>query len=302
MASAFPEVLASLPERSLFQFPPSNIPFSQPPPAAGTTGLASPPLFTIPGDIFSASLDPKVPLTIAIVYAVTVKLLNRYNRSTNKAPWAVSKTRAFRLFVVLHNVLLAVYSAWTCLGMWRTMRASVASPSGPSGLAGTVDSLCRISGSPGLGEGLFFDQGLGSWTSLSDQVTSSDQAAIISQGLPSDITPGRLWNDGLAFYGWIFYLSKFYEVIDTLIILAKGKQSSTLQTYHHAGAMMAMWAGIRYMGTPIWIFVLFNSGIHAMMVSPSSSPMSCASTYKNSTPTTPSPPSRSRSPRPSSAP
>lgn len=263
MASAFPEVLASLPEKSLFSFPPTNIPLPQPPPPAGTAGLASPPFFTIPEDIFHATLDPKVPLTIAAVYAVTVKLLNRYNRSTNKRPWAISKTSAFRFFVVIHNVFLAVYSAWTCYGMWNALKSSIASPSGPNGLAGTADSLCRISGAPGLGEGVFYDRELESWTSL------SDKAAITSEGLPDSSTPGRLWNDGLAFYGWIFYLSKFYEVLDTLIILAKGKPSSTLQTYHHAGAMMAMWAGIRYMGNPIWIFVFVNAGIHAMMVSPS---------------------------------
>ena len=263
MGSEYAEVLASLPEKSLFSFPPVNVPFPQPPPPAGTTGLASPPLFTIPENIFSAALDPKVPVTIAAVYAVTVKALNRYNRSTNKRPWAISKTHAFHFFVVLHNVFLAVYSAWTCYGMWRALKSSVASPSGPSGLAGTADSLCRISGAPGLGEGVFYDQELGSWTSL------SDKAAITSEGLPDDTAPGRLWNDGLAFYGWIFYLSKFYEVLDTLIILAKGKPSSTLQTYHHAGAMMAMWAGIRYMANPIWIFVFVNAGIHAMMVSSS---------------------------------
>ncbi|KAJ3498664.1 hypothetical protein NLG97_g953 [Lecanicillium saksenae] len=76
---------------------------------------------------------------------------------------------------------------------------------------------------------------------------------------------GRLWNEGLAYYGWIFYMSKFYEVLDTFIIIAKGKPSSTLQTYHHAGAMLSMWAGMRYMSAPIWLFVLFNSFIHALM-------------------------------------
>ena len=76
-----------------------------------------------------------------------------------------------------------------------------------------------------------------------------------------------MWNEGLAYYGWIFYLSKFYEVLDTFIILAKGKLSSTLQTYHHAGAMLCMWAGMRYMSAPIWQFVLINSFIHSLMVS-----------------------------------
>lgn len=133
--------------------------------------------------------------------------------------------------------------------------------------------------------------------------------------MPSDSAQGRFWNEGLAFYGWIFYLSKFYEVLDTLIILAKGKQSSTLQTYHHAGAMLCMWAGIRYMASPIWVFAFVNSAIHAMMVSPpppaSPAPSFCPSgsgrklfvlTWSFSTPTTPSPPSASGSPSPSSAP
>ena len=67
----------------------------------------------------------------------------------------------------------------------------------------------------------------------------------------------------------MYMLTKSYkdEVVDTLIILAKGKRSATLQTYHHAGAMLCMWAGIRYMSPPIWMFCLVNSGIHFLMVS-----------------------------------
>jgi hypothetical protein len=91
---------------------------------------------------------------------------------------------------------------------------------------------------------------------------------LAADGLgPETTDAGRIWNEGLAFYGWFFYISKFYEVVDTMIILAKGKKSSLLQTYHHAGAMLCMWAGIRYMSPPIWMFVLVNSGIHAIMVS-----------------------------------
>ncbi|KAK9472717.1 GNS1/SUR4 family-domain-containing protein [Dipodascopsis tothii] len=76
---------------------------------------------------------------------------------------------------------------------------------------------------------------------------------------------GGIWDKGLSYYGFLFYLSKFYEVLDTAIILAKGKKSSLLQTYHHAGAMMSMWAGIRFASPPIWIFVVFNSLIHTLM-------------------------------------
>ncbi|KAI8640076.1 ELO family [Parasitella parasitica] len=78
-------------------------------------------------------------------------------------------------------------------------------------------------------------------------------------------TDNFLWNEGLGYWGYLFYLSKFYEVIDTAIIIMKGRRSSLLQTYHHSGAMITMWSGIRYQAQPIWIFVVFNSLIHSIM-------------------------------------
>uniref|UniRef100_A0A1D1ZDU8 Elongation of fatty acids protein sre1 n=1 Tax=Anthurium amnicola TaxID=1678845 RepID=A0A1D1ZDU8_9ARAE len=74
-----------------------------------------------------------------------------------------------------------------------------------------------------------------------------------------------LWNNALGYWGYFFYLSKFYEVVDTIIILSKGRRSSFLQTYHHAGAMITMWSGMNSKAPPIWIFVVFNSFIHSIM-------------------------------------
>lgn len=254
-------MMGSLPDSKLFSFPPAAAAVAVPP-APVPMSIMRP--FNIPDNIYMGALDAKVPLTIAAAYAITAKLLNIYNRSNNKKPWAISKTRPFHIFVVLHNIFLAVYSAWTFWGMLSGMRRSVVSPFGPGGLAATADSLCRLQGPPGLGNAIFFDDATAGWTSLS---TKGASALLAGNGNPSNTEAGRLWNEGLAYYGWIFYLSKFYEVLDTLIILAKGKFSSTLQTYHHAGAMMCMWAGMRYMSAPIWVFVLFNSFIHALMVS-----------------------------------
>lgn len=56
-------------------------------------------------------------------------------------------------------------------------------------------------------------------------------------------------------YCYIFYLSKFYEVLDTVILLGKGKKVGMLQSYHHTGAMWTMFAGYSTMSMPIWIFV-----------------------------------------------
>lgn len=246
----------TLPPSDIFQFPPSPEPLALQPSSPGST-LSSPP-FAIPKSWFTGALDVRVPITIASVYAVTVSLVNACNRSRGNKAWPVSKTKTFFWFVVAHNVFLAVYSAWTFVGMLGALRRTLQSWSGPNGLAGTVDSLCKIHGTTGLGNAIAYDGS--SWVSQSPNVL------VNAIGNPESTDLGRLWNEGLAFYGWIFYLSKFYEVIDTVIILAKGKRSSTLQTYHHAGAMMCMWAGIRYMSPPIWMFVFVNSFIHALMV------------------------------------
>lgn len=249
----------SSPSPDLFSFPPKNDPRTLLPPAPGSTLTA--PLFSIPSWLYSAALDVKVPLTIATVYAVTVTYTNAYNRSTGHKPWAISKTKAFKLFVIAHNILLAVYSGWTFVAMFGTLQRSIQNPSGPAGLVGTVDSLCKIQGIDGPGNAVIYDPTTSAWISQ-----SPSNVFLTKAGTPDSTDLGRIWNEGLAFVGWFFYLSKFYEVLDTAIILAKGKRSGTLQTYHHAGAMMCMWAGIRFMSPPIWMFVFVNSGIHTLMV------------------------------------
>lgn len=74
-----------------------------------------------------------------------------------------------------------------------------------------------------------------------------------------------LWDQYILRYGYLFYLSKFYEVVDTAILLLKGTKVKPLQVYHHSGAIAAMYAGVRFQSTPILFFVLFNSFIHALM-------------------------------------
>ncbi|RPB21178.1 hypothetical protein L211DRAFT_760994, partial [Terfezia boudieri ATCC MYA-4762] len=184
---------------------------------------------TIPADIYNAFLHPAVPLTIAILYATTV---HYYNSKATGQPYWLSKTKAFKYGVLLHNLGLAVYSLWTFIGMTRILHGTII---GPNLLSG----------------------GYSNFSSSSSHLTIDVSGTEL-------VRPG-LWNAGLGYYGWIFYLSKFYEVIDTMIIIAKGKKSSSLQTYHHAGAMVSMWAGIRWMAPPIWIFCWYNSGIHTLM-------------------------------------
>jgi len=185
--------------------------------SAGEPSLVVPQHVPIPADIFAALLDVRVPLTIAAVYAVSAHL---FNHRANGQPYPIAKTRLFKAFVVAHNIFLAVYSAWTFVGMVRGLHKAL----DKSSLPNAVGSLCKI--------------------------RQETRGVLMGNGTSSGIEgsydgmPG-LWEGALAWYGWWFYLSKFYEVIDTAVIILKGRKSSLLQTYHHAGAMICMWAGIR---------------------------------------------------------
>ncbi|KAF8941505.1 fatty acid elongase [Dissophora ornata] len=75
---------------------------------------------------------------------------------------------------------------------------------------------------------------------------------------------GTFWNS-LGYYSYYFYLSKYYEILDTIIILLKGRRSSLLQTYHHAGAIITMYLGYNYRAHPIWVFTTLNSFVHTIM-------------------------------------
>ena len=259
LSDTSPQVKLTTLPISYFQFPPAPAPATVPPPPANyhQPTLARP--FTIPTNIYNDLLKPQVP--IALVYMSLVSILNQVNANRNHKPWLISKTRIFKLLVILHNISLAAYSAWTFVGMINALHQSLPTWEEDWKISKTADALCKLHGPRGAGSAATYNVTTGAW-GITNRVFH-----LAADGLTPEATDaGRIWNEGLAFYGWLFYLSKFYEMVDTLIIVAKGKKSSLLQTYHHAGAMLCMWAGIRYMSPPIWVFVLVNSGIHGIMV------------------------------------
>lgn len=185
--------------------------------AAFNASLAKAPVLPKPrnvplGSIFDLTMDIKTPLYAALLYVLVVSYINHQpNRRSYDGP-------ALKSFVVVHNIALSAYSAWTWWGM----------------VSWIVPHLVQ-----GARNGDFK-------TAYCDH--------------DNELFPGVL-----GYYGYLFYLSKYYEFIDTFVILLKGKKSSALQTYHHAGAIISMYVGIKYLATPIWGFVVWNSFIHTIM-------------------------------------
>ena len=260
MASVLGDMFSfvALPPLSLFNIRDLfSSPASLAPPVSEHT-FAKP--FTINPTVYANLLHAAWPFTIAAVYILAVKKVNEINMKRDYQPWAVSKTNIFFFLVLLHNFLLAIFSGWVFSGMLNAIRISWPGWQGEKPGAQAMDALCKLHGPRGLGSAATFKTNTDSWA-------FTDRTMKLLDGQPDPTDVGRIWNEGLAFYGWIFYLSKFYEVVDTAIILAKGKKSSDLQSFHHAGAMVCMWAGIRWMSPPIWMFTFINSGLHTLMVS-----------------------------------
>ncbi|KAL8760807.1 MAG: hypothetical protein Q9184_003030 [Pyrenodesmia sp. 2 TL-2023] len=255
ISSHAPTLYPTLPPWTLFKIlPPPAEPRVLPPPIHDAT-LAKP--FNISSEVYNNALHVSVPITFAIGYALVVTYLNGQNKKRDNKPWAFSKSSVFYVLVLLHNVFLTIYSAWTCIGMINAIRHTWPGSEGEHKLARAADALCKLHGPRGYGSAATYGS--------DNQWSFTDRLMKLDAGLPDTTDVGRLWNEGLAFYGWLFYLSKFYEVLDTFIILAKGKNTAFFQTYHHAGALFCVWSGIRYMSPPIWMFVIVNSGIHTLM-------------------------------------
>lgn len=75
-------------------------------------------------------------------------------------------------------------------------------------------------------------------------------------------TDGSLWASGLGAWSTIFYISKYYEFIDTWILVLKGKPASFLQVYHHTGIAFIMWGAVASQSAWLLFVVLLNSVIH----------------------------------------
>jgi len=71
----------------------------------------------------------------------------------------------------------------------------------------------------------------------------------------------------LFFWAYIYYLSKFYELFDTLLQMIKGRRppSYFLHVYHHSVVMYMSWGWLEYSMSLMWAGLLFNTLVHTIM-------------------------------------
>ncbi|EKX50081.1 hypothetical protein GUITHDRAFT_67434, partial [Guillardia theta CCMP2712] len=72
-------------------------------------------------------------------------------------------------------------------------------------------------------------------------------------------------NGRLFFWSYLFYLSKYYELLDTIFLVLKKKPLDFLHCYHHAIVPFSAWLGFQGWYMPIITGCLFNSAVHVVM-------------------------------------
>jgi hypothetical protein len=167
----------------------------------------------LPENAFVATLmRPEIVVCLALLYLVSKKPLQVFVRASGWNP----KNDAFRMFIAVHNLALAIFSAVCAYNSWPIVIQHFRT-------RGFIATYCDQDGS------LWTTSGLGAWSTL-------------------------------------FYISKYYEFLDTWILVLKGKEASFLQVYHHTGIVLAMYGGVASQSAWLIFVVLLNSVIHTFMV------------------------------------
>jgi hypothetical protein len=89
-------------------------------------------------------------------------------------------------------------------------------------------------------------------------------SVLVKKGVSSET--GFYFNEpGIRWILFMFYLSKYYEYVDTMILYAKNKEPIFLQKFHHVGATFVWHLGYIYEFEGVYFASLINSGIHTIM-------------------------------------
>ncbi len=141
---------------------------------------------------------------VLLAYIASIPLLAAVRDALGVSP----RCRAVRAFALVHNVALALFSAWVAANAWPSLASRVAT--------GGLVALC-------------------------------------------DFPPDEAW------LSLVFYFSKYYEFVDTWLVVLAGKRPSLLQVYHHAGIVVVMRGALAAGAGPIVVLTALNATVHAAM-------------------------------------
>ncbi|OJJ97480.1 hypothetical protein ASPACDRAFT_80375 [Aspergillus aculeatus ATCC 16872] len=181
-----------------------------------------------------------IPIMTVAIYLLAVFYMNRRNRGRSHKPWISTTGGWAGTMIVAYNSALSAFSAWIFLSSFRVLQRRWPSSNDPDYASRAVDILCNVDGGHSNG----FQ--------------------------PSRDHPGR--SNSIAYYTWLFYLSKYVELVDHVITLTKGKEVSFAHVFHHSGAILALWVAVRCaevgrLGVASLAGMMANTAFHTVIYS-----------------------------------
>ena len=157
-------------------------------------------------DIF---LRPEVVAGLLVIYLVSKPVLVFIRDAIGVNP----KSEALKMFMVLHNLALCIFSGWVSINCWPIL-----------------------------------------------------VNYALEHGWERLFVHTEVWNEyGVGKWCIVFFVSKFYEFVDSWLIVLKGRQLSFLQVYHHSGIVLTMYFACLAKANWLGGVVCLNSFIHTIM-------------------------------------
>jgi hypothetical protein len=79
---------------------------------------------------------------------------------------------------------------------------------------------------------------------------------------PSFIIPSTT---EIPFWAYIFYVSKYYELLDTVFLVLKKRDPQFVQTWHHNVVLHMFWIGMETRMYAFYPLVILNSFVHVFV-------------------------------------
>lgn len=80
-----------------------------------------------------------------------------------------------------------------------------------------------------------------------------------------DPKPHQNVSGKLVFYYYLNYLLKYYELLDTMILVLAGKKTAFLHVYHHAATLTLCWSQLYTLSAVQWVPITLNLLVHFFM-------------------------------------
>lgn len=77
--------------------------------------------------------------------------------------------------------------------------------------------------------------------------------------------PGTPHTGKLFYWSYVYYVSKFYELLDTVLLVLKGRPLTFLHVFHHAFVLVMCYLWLQHSQSLQHIALLTNAGIHVIM-------------------------------------